>query len=261
MKLTSSNNPKIKNIIKLQKSNERKNQKLFIVEGLKEISLALNSGYKVHSIYAMDNYLKNKRIELIYEDILYEVSEDVFNKISYRGLSSSVIGIFHMQAKTISNIHLKANPIIIVLESVEKPGNLGAILRTADSAGIDAVIVCDMQTDIYNPNVIRSSRGCLFTTQLAQSNNEEVYQWLTSNKINIYSAALTDKATSYHKISFLGPTAIVFGTEDKGLSDFWLHNSHQNIIIPMKGQADSLNVSVSAAIIVYEILRQRNQLF
>ncbi len=258
-KITSTANPKIKNIIKLNKPGERRKQGLFIVEGKKEIQYALKNRYSLHSVYATDyasitfisEYL-NKPFDV------YLISEQIASKISYSVEKEIVIALFETRIFEINQISLSHNPFILVLEKVEKPGNIGAILRTADAAGVDAVIICDSQTDIFNPNVIRSSRGTIFTVPFALTSNEKALSWLKTNKINIMSAALTNNALSIYTVNFKEPTAIVFGSESDGLSDFWLNNCDRHIIIPMHGQIDSLNVSVSAAIITFEAIRQRN---
>jgi TrmH family RNA methyltransferase len=146
--------------------------------------------------------------------------------------------------------------LVLILEGVEKPGNLGAVLRTADAAAVDAVIICDPQTDFYNPNVIRSSVGCIFTNQLAAASSEETIEWLRKNNIAIFCTYLK-ASKSYHLTDFTQPSAIVMGTEATGLSDVWVKNSTANIIIPMLGKIDSMNVSNAAAVVVYEAMRQR----
>jgi len=188
-----------------------------------------------------------------------EVGKAAFARIAYREGSDGLIALAVPRNLKLNELKLSSNPLILVLESVEKPGNLGAIMRTADAAGIDAVIVCDPLTDIYNPNAIRSGVGCIFTRQVVLSTSKEAIEWLKRKKIKIYAAALTNKALIYHQMNFCGPTAIVMGTEATGLSNDWLDNSDNQIIIPMKGIADSMNVSTSAAVLVFEALRQREQ--
>ena len=186
---------------------------------------------------------------------LFEVSKNVFDKIAFRENSDGLVLLAKPKFLSLDNLKLAANPLIIILESVEKPGNLGAVLRTADAAAVDAVIVCDPKCDIYNPNAIRSSVGCVFTNQIVAASSEEVFSWLQANNITPFAAALT--ATDYyHKTNLNVATALVFGTEADGLTDFWLQNAHQ-IKIPMAGKIDSLNLSNSVAIMVFEALRQR----
>jgi RNA methyltransferase, TrmH family len=259
-KITSLQNQRIKNLAKLHKSGERKEQGLFLVEGLKEIKLAIASGYKLESLYWCASMgVEEKTInKFIQKDILlFEITHEAFQKVAYRDGSDGLLGIFHTKISSLDAIKFQANPFIILIESVEKPGNLGAILRTADAAGVDAVIICDPRTDLFNPNVIRSSIGCLFTNTVVACSNEDALDWLNSNKILTYAAALTNQSKPYQRYNYTRPTAIVLGTESDGLSDFWLKNSNQQIIIPMYGIIDSLNVSVSAAILAFEVVRQR----
>jgi len=161
-----------------------------------------------------------------------------------------------MKAHSLEQIKLSKNPLVLILESVEKPGNLGALLRTADAAGVDAVIICDPQTDFYNPNVIRSSVGCVFTTPIASATSEDTIAWLKHNAITVYCTYLK-AAKPYHETDYTGPCAIVMGTEATGLSDLWIKSSTNNIIIPMQGKIDSMNVSTAAAVVVFEAKRQR----
>ena len=177
-------------------------------------------------------------------------------KIAIRENSGGVIAVAEMKVHRLDQIRLSKSPLLLVLESVEKPGNLGAIFRTADAAGIDAVIICDPQTDFYNPNVIRSSLGCVFTKPMASATSEETISWLKKNDIRIYCTYL--KASQpYHQIDFTKSSAIVMGNESTGLSQVWVDNADVNIIIPMQGKIDSMNVSTSAAVIVFEACRQR----
>src|SRR5258706_6486660 len=167
-----------------------------------------------------------------------------------------MIAVAEQKPHLLSQIKLKKNPLILVLEAVEKPGNLGAILRTADAAGVDAVIICDPQTDFYNPNVIRSSVGCVFTNQLAAVSSDVAIAWLKKTQIITVCTSL-QASRPYHQIDFTQPCAIVMGTEATGLSELWTKNSDANIIIPMQGKIDSMNVSNAAAVVVFEVLRQR----
>jgi RNA methyltransferase, TrmH family len=258
--ISSLQNPKIKNLVKLQKASERNDQNVFIVEGLKEINLALEAGYKPQMAFWCAN------MGLTEKDFLhtlkqcpnfYSISKDAFEKVAYREGSDGIIVVFEQQKHSLKSIKLSANPLVIILESVEKPGNLGAILRTADASKVDAVIVCDPKTDLYNPNVVRSSIGCLFTNQVAACTNAEALKWLKENKIKSYAAALVDEAKSYYGFNYKTSTALIMGTEADGLSKFWLENADEKIIIPMQGKIDSLNVSVSTAVLAFEVARQR----
>lgn len=256
--ITSHHNPKIKSLLALEKPRERKKQCLFVIEGKKEISLALTAGYKVGNIFFCDELIHPDEVMALGSDdrLLIPVSRDVFDKIARRENSGGIIGVAEHKVHRIDLIKLSKNPLILVLEAVEKPGNLGAILRTADAAGLDAVIICDPQTDFYNPNVIRSSLGCVFTNQIASSTNEEALAWLVKNKIKVYCTYLR-ASKPYHEIDFTNPSAIVMGTEATGLSELWVNHSTNNIIIPMAGKIDSMNVSTAAAVVVFEAKRQR----
>ena len=255
--ITSNQNPKIKILNKLYaKSSFRKSEGLFIVEGEREVKRAINSGYQVENIFYCPEvgHTQNPRIQVDSEKITY-IGQSIFENLAYREFSDGVIALFKSQIHRLEDLKLSENPLIIVVETVEKPGNLGAIFRTADAAKVDAIIVCDPKTDLYNPNVIRSSVGCLFSVPFATGSSEEVFEWLKNNKISMYGASL--KASDlYSTIDFKMPSAIVVGSEAGGLSEFWLKNTTQ-IKIPMNGIADSLNVSVSCAVIIFEAVRQR----
>lgn len=259
-KITSLQNPKIKNIVKLSKSKERKLQNLFILEGARELSLALSANYIPQTIFVCPELLSKSE----YPDILqtlsrvetYEVSEAIFQKIAYREGSDGLISLLQPRSHSLEDLSLSDYPFIIVLEAVEKPGNLGAILRTADAAQADAVIICDPLVDIYNPNTIRSSVGCLFTTQTAVCSSQDALNWLKSKGIITLAAEL--KASEwYQDIDFKLPSAVIMGTEADGLTPFWINNADKRIKIPMRGKIDSLNVSVSTAVLTFEAMRQR----
>ena len=259
-KITSVQNPKIKNIVKLQqKSSERRKQNLVVIEGMREISLAIKSGIQFKTLFICPNIIS---IDVVMTNVninvqRFEISTEIFEKLAYRDSTEGVIALVEPQQLKLENIKLQENPLVIVLESVEKPGNLGAILRTADAAKVDAVIICDPLTDIYNPNIIRSSVGCVFTNQVIACSTDETINWLKENGIKSYAAALTANKY-YHEKDFTQPTAIVMGTEADGLTEKWLKGADEQIIIPMSGEIDSLNVSASTAILVFEAMRQRN---
>lgn len=256
--LTSTQNPKIKSLLALEKPRERRKQQLFIVEGVKEIKLALEAGYKIGNIFFCDEIIDPEESQFIRQQdkLLIPVSKEVFDKIAIRESTGGMIAVAEQKAHELHQLKISNNPLVLVLEAVEKPGNLGALLRTADAAGVDAIIICDPQTDFYNPNVIRSSVGCVFTKQIASATSKDTIDWLKKNKIAIYCTYL--KASKpYHQVDFTIPSAIVMGTEATGLSDEWVKNSDANIIIPMQGKIDSMNVSTSAAVVVFEACRQR----
>lgn len=254
MKITSTSNPRIKQVIDLHKPRERREQGLFIIEGEKEIGFAADSGINIKTVFyaapIINQKSKIKNAEWI------EVTDNVYSRMAYRDDSSGMIAVAETKKFSLEKIKLSKNPLLILIEKVEKPGNLGAILRTADAAKVDAVIVCDQQTDLLNPNVIRSSLGTLFTNQIAQTNSEEAIEWLKKNKIKIFSTS-PDAKSFYHEINLNQPCAIVMGSEAEGLSKIWFDESDELIKIPMAGKIDSLNVSVSTAIVVFEVVRQR----
>lgn len=259
-KITSLQNTRVKNIVKLGKAKERKEQDLFILEGARELTLALSGGYKPDSVFVCPELFTKTDyphvLDSITEDLTYEVSQQVFEKVAYREGSDGLIALMKPKQHSLVDLSIKSNPFIIILEAVEKPGNLGAILRTADAAQVDAVIVCDPQTDVYNPNAIRSSVGCIFTVPVAVCSSTEALAWLKQQGITSYAAEL-EASEWYQDINYTGPSAIVMGTEADGLTDFWLNNADKRIKIPMRGKIDSLNVSVSTAVITFEAMRQR----
>src|SRR5688572_11335521 len=211
--ITSHQNPKIKNVLALEKARERNHQNVFILEGIKELSLAIEGGYVVNTLFFCPEIISAETILKIVaeENLLIPVQQNVFDKIAYRDSTGGIIAIVQQRKHTLENIKLRKNPLVLILESVEKPGNLGAVLRTADAANVDAVIICDPQTDFYNPNVIRSSVGCIFTTQIASSTSHETIAWLNKNEIKIFATSL-ESSTPYHKIDFTHPSAIIMGT-------------------------------------------------
>ena len=261
-KITSLQNARIKNLVRLQeKSRERREQGLVAVEGAREISIALDNGYRPEALFVCPELFARSDYRSIADridgQVQTELSREVFEKLAYREASDGVIALLKTKAHTLDSLPLSDTPFIIVLEAVEKPGNLGAILRTADAAKADAVIICDPATDIYNPNVVRSSIGCLFSVPLAVASSPEACRWLKEKHIRTFAAELR-ASEWYHEKDFTGPSAVLMGTEADGLSPFWLENADERIKIPMRGLIDSLNVSVSTAVLTFEAMRQRN---
>lgn len=258
-RISSSQNPKIKELLLLiEKSRERREKGLFTVEGVREISNCIKSGYHLESLFFCEDLLSPRKELLEEAHSLYSVSRNVYSKIALRSSTEGAVAVFKEKKLQLDDIALSATPIVLILESVEKPGNLGAVLRTADAAGVDAVIICDPLTDLYNPNIIRASIGGIFSVQVAVCSSEDALQWLRKHHFTILSAQLQD-SEPYYDVDMTCATAIVFGTESEGLSSFWRVSSDKKILIPMLGKLDSLNVSVSAAILSYEALRQRKQ--
>ena len=257
--ITSVQNPFIKSIIQLQeKAKARKQSGLFIIEGRREIQLATKGGYQIEQLLFLPEMIAKEELLLISKNAveLIEISKEVYQKIAYRDTTEGVIAVAHAKSFLLSDLQLSENPLILVVESIEKPGNLGAMLRTADAAHIDAVLIKNKKTDLYNPNMVRSSVGCLFTNQIAVGTTDEIIDFLEANSISFYSATLQN-STSYHTQDYTQPTALVVGTEASGLTQKWRDRATQNIIIPMQGEIDSMNVSVAAAILLFEAKRQR----
>jgi len=260
--ISSLSNKKIKNIaLLMRKQSERREQGLMVVEGEKEIRQALAGGIITDSVFICPEIAVNKNLvdackaACPPENIFY-ITREIFAKVAYRDDSGGIIFLGRSRYYTLDQIVLPPHPLIIILENVEKPGNLGAILRTCDAAGVDLLIVCDTETDIYNPNVIRSGIGCVFTKKVIACSSDDAINWLKRNNINILAAALqTDEF--YHHADLTVSSALVFGTEATGLTSKWLEAADRIIKIPMLGTIDSLNVSNSVAIMVYEAKRQR----
>jgi TrmH family RNA methyltransferase len=257
--ITSTQNQTIKDLLKLGKPAERKRSGLIVIEGYREIKKAVDRGIEISQVFYCPKFQDENLRQLtasLKADEIFEVSDHVFSRIAYRDNHDGLLVTVRPVSRTLDTLKTGENVLYLVIETVEKPGNLGAILRTADGAGVDAVIVCDSQTDLYNPNVIRASLGCLFTLDVVQAGSEDTIRFLKANGIRIYSAALKDSA-DYYSADFRQPCAIVLGSEAAGLSGLWIKEADRVLRIPMKGIADSLNVSVSAAILVFEAIRQR----
>ncbi len=255
--ITSAQNPKIKKLLQLQqKSSERRKEGLFVVEGRRELMHCLEAGYEVDTLFYCNNVSSDVADLMSSCKRAFAVSADVYAKIAYRGSTEGVVAEVKSRHHTLADLKLSEHPLIVVLESVEKPGNLGAVLRSADAAGADAVIVCDPLTDLYNPNLIRSSLGAIFSVQSAACTSEECIEYLKAKGIAILTAQLQDSSL-YYETDMKRATAIVIGTESTGLSDAWRLAADAHIRIPMLGKMDSLNASVSAAILLFEAVRQR----
>lgn len=251
--IESFQNDKVKYISRLISDNRfRKKEGIFVVEGHQENDRALKFGFVAREFFICESIFQGE----IPSGKVHFISEKIYEKLAYRGSSEGILGIFEAKEHSLSEFKPKENASIIVVEGVEKPGNLGAILRSCEAFGIDALIVADAKTDFYNPNVIRSSVGCLFGMNLFQGTNDEVFSFLSKNQFGIYTTFMNEKAQNISQKDFTKKSAIVFGTEHSGISDFWLGKS-ENILIPMAGSIDSLNLSNAVAISCYEILRQK----
>ena len=254
--ITSAQNSFIKSLIQLQeKAKARKQSGSFLIEGIREIELAIKGNYEIETILFLPELVSNNQITK-FTDNPIEISKEVYQKLAYRDTTEGILAVAKTKSLQLADLKLSENPLILVMEAIEKPGNIGAVLRTCDAAKIDAVIIANPKTDLYNPNIVRSSVGCLFTNQIATGSTEEVIDYLIQKNINFYSATLQN-STSYHTQNYTLPTALVVGTEATGLSELWRKKATQNIIIPMQGEIDSMNVSVAAAILIFEAKRQR----
>lgn len=260
--ITSVQNQLIKDIFQLQeKSKMRKKMQLLVIEGLREIEIALKNDYQIEYLLCCFDFLNEELFNEFSKKVndktqLIEISKEVYQKIAYRESTEGLIAVAKTKSHQLADLNLPKNPLIVVLESLEKPGNIGAVLRTADAANVNAVLIADPKTDLYNPNMVRSSVGAIFTNQIATASSEEIISFLKANNISIYSAILQE-AVPYFSQDYKQGSAIVMGTEATGLTDIWRNESKANIIIPMEGQIDSMNVSVAAAVLIFEAKRQR----
>lgn len=262
--ISSSQNKEIRHLHQLQeKSRIRRREGVFLVEGIRETRLALKGGFKLKKIFFSQALFPAENLHELIEGLdqkpdIIELTSEVYEKIAYRGSTEGLLTLFETRDISLADIKFNIeNPLILVAEAPEKPGNIGAILRTADAAGLDLVIIANPKTDLFNPNIIRSSVGCVFTSPMATGSTEEIIDFLKRNNIKIYAAAL-QASIDYTSIKYTGASAIVVGTEATGLEDSWLENSEENIIIPMNGEIDSMNVSVAAGILIFEAKRQRS---
>lgn len=260
--ITSLQNPKVKQIVKLRKPSERRRAAQTVIEGYRETLRALESGWRMETVfYCRALFLGENEDALMRRAAesgaqLLECTEPVFRKISYRDRPDGLLAVAPQVQRSLEDLELSDNPLILVAEHLEKPGNLGTILRSADAAGVEAVIVCDKCTDINNPNVVRASIGTLFYIPVAEATTEDTIRFLRERGIQILSA--TPHATEeYFEVDMKKPTAIVVGAEQFGLSDRFMQESDLNVRIPMLGRNDSLNVATAATILLYEAVRQR----
>lgn len=262
--ISSGQNARVKRLLALQqKSAERRHQGLFVVEGQRELEHCIEAGYSIETLFVREGtVLPASMTAATTPDngtALYTVTPQVYERMAYRGSTEGLMAIVHAKSHCLSDLQLGPDPLVVVLERVEKPGNLGAVLRSADAAGADAVVVCDPLTDLYNPNLIRSSIGAVFTVPTVACTSEECIAFCQQHGLQILTAQLQDSHLYYDTPMTQG-TAIVMGTESTGLTTLWRKAATAHIRIPMLGQLDSLNVSVSAAILLFEAVRQRQAL-
>lgn len=257
----STQNSQVKKIRLLkEKSRERKKTNRFVIEGQREIKIALKAGYTLETLLFCPEILPHSdAISMVNHPgvELIPISKQVYEKVAYRTTTEGVLAIAKSKSHALHTLQLNTkNPLILVAEAPEKPGNIGALLRTSDAAALDAVLIANPKTDLYNPNLIRSSLGAVFTNQIGIGTSAEIIQFLKQQHVTMYGAALT-ASKSYVDCNFTGSTALVVGAEATGLTSEWLQHTDQNLIIPMQGSIDSMNVSVSAAILIFEAKRQR----
>ncbi len=259
--IISLQNPLVKQVVKLQqKASERKQKNQFVAEGVREVSLAMQTGIEPVFLFICNEIFSPDTSYPIdtenFKQQIRFISKDAYNKMAYRPNVEGILMVAQKYQLPLEKIKLTEKPLIIVLESVEKPGNLGAVLRTADAVNADAVVICDHQTDIFNPNVIRSSLGCVFTRQLALCKSDEFINWASQKHIKTFLASVQAREYYFEK-DLTGGVALIFGTEAHGLSETWYNHANEKVKIPMQGKIDSLNVSASAAVMVFEAQRQR----
>jgi TrmH family RNA methyltransferase len=255
MDITSLQNPRVKHIVRLRDDKrQRREDGLMLVEGYDEIQLALLAGYKPRTLFSAPELTSRQISRPEAESIT--VNRAVFEKMSYRENPDGWLAVFPIPHLSLDDLKLSASPLVIVAESVEKPGNLGAMLRTADAAHVDALLVCNPRVDLWNPNVVRASRGAVFSVPTVECDNASAVEWLKARKIRILAASPSADEI-YFDIDLRQPLAIAVGTEDEGLTEFWMSGADVKVKIPMMGKVNSLNVSVSTALILYEAVRQR----
>ena len=256
--ITSASNPKVRNLLLLQeKSRARREQGLFVVEGRRELEHCLEGGFTVRTVFVCPEIAGTAGLEGLGDCLFIEIPEALYRKLAYRDSTEGILAEVEYKSLTLADLRLPEHPLVVVLEAVEKPGNLGAVLRSADAAGADAVFFCDPLTDLYNPNLIRASIGAVFTVPTVAVSSEEAIAFLKERGIQILTAQLQDSSL-YYDVDMRRGTAIVMGTESTGLSGAWRAAADAHIRIPMLGRLDSLNVSVSAAILLFEAVRQRH---
>jgi TrmH family RNA methyltransferase len=262
-KIISAQNPRVKSVVRLREHRDRLKTGLTVVEGWREVSRAVKARIELKEVYVCPDFFDERADKKLIRDLerialLIEVSPAVFAKMAFGDRHEGVLAVCRPGTARLSDLKVPAKPLYVIVETIEKPGNLGAILRTCDAAGVDGVIICDEATDIYNPNVIRASVGTVFAVAAVRASNDEALDFLKRNKVAV-CATFPGAGTVYTQENLDRPLAIVIGSEQKGLSGFWMKHSDIKIKIPMRGTGDSLNASVSAAVVIYEVIRQRTQ--
>jgi RNA methyltransferase, TrmH family len=261
-KISSLQNPRVKQLVKLRDRRPRDEAGVFLVEGYREIHRALEKAVPLRELYFSPAWFLGANEPALLASAeaagatLFELSKEAFAKVAYRERPDGLLAVAPQWHRTLAELVLPPTPFLLVVEAIEKPGNLGTILRSADAAGCHAVIVCDPVTDIFNPNVVRASTGVLFSVPLVVAESAGVHAWLREKKIR--AVATTPAAEkSYTETDLRGPLAVIMGSEQYGLSEFWLKNADALVRIPMAGQADSLNVAMATIVTLFEAVRQR----
>ncbi len=262
-KITSLQNPRIKHLVRLRDRRPRDEAGVFLIEGYREIRRALEKQIPITELYfSPDWFLGENEPALLAQAAaagaqLFELTKDTFAKAAYRERPDGLLALAPQWRRSLAELQLRENPFVLVVEAIEKPGNLGTILRSADAAGVDALIVCDPVTDLFNPNVVRASTGVLFSVPVVVADSAPVRDWLRAK--NIRAVATTPAANNLYTATDLrGPLALIMGSEQYGLSEYWLRESDAQVCIPMAGQADSLNVAMATLITLFEAVRQRH---
>ncbi|NRA89598.1 MAG: RNA methyltransferase [Simkaniaceae bacterium] len=267
MVISSLQNPRVKQAVKLREKRERDRSQSFLIEGYRELYRGVKGGVPIAALFYSPQHFLGSNESALIEEIrshgapVMEVSKAVFEKMSYRDRPDGLLAIASQTYLSLNDLisafEKNRPPFFVIAESIEKPGNLGTILRSSDAAGVDALIVCDQCTDVFNPNVVRASVGTLFTVPVVQASSEETIKWLKSRGVKTV-AATPDAPSSFTKTNLSGPIAIAVGTEQLGLSKNWMENADIQVSIPMNGVADSLNVATATTLLLYEVLRQRS---
>ncbi|HOW35578.1 MAG TPA: RNA methyltransferase [Candidatus Omnitrophota bacterium] len=260
--ITSFKNPQVKNVIALRERKEREKSKLTIVEGAREIGCAFKAGVEFKEVYVCREFFGDRGQQGIVKELelkkvkVFETTKEIFEKISFGDRHEGVLAVCRQPSQALRDLKVSDSSLFVIVEKIEKPGNLGAILRSCDGAGVDGLIICEGATDLYNPNAVRASLGTIFSVKVVESSNEKTLAFLKENGVKAFATTPT-AATVYTQADFKNSAAIILGSEQEGLSDFWINHCDIKVKIPMRGKADSLNVSTTAALVIYEALRQR----
>ncbi len=261
MLITSHQNPRFKRLLALRQRRKGEKEGLFLIEGAMEVAMAIKGGVEIASFHFSPPLLRKDGERLLQEVSQakvpwVELAPPLFQRVSYRDTPDGVLAVARRYKKGLRELSLGKNPLIVVVEALEKPGNLGAILRTGDAGGVNGVVVCDPVVDLFNPNVIRASRGTLFTLQVAVTSSQDALKWLKEQGIGIV-VTTPHASAEYTQVNYANPKAIVAGSEHEGLKGIWMEAADHVVRIPMLGKADSLNVATTVAVVLYEALRQR----